>query len=112
MNLHTPSERHDKFSNYPLAPERKIVKGTVLSPYQRNILCEQFLNENKDLSDEELENMIDNYMSTEKLLLDLTPKTKYILHYRTLQLYLKLGMQSLNFVKTIGLHRILLSTQK
>ena len=105
VDLHTPSERHDKFSNYPLAPERKIVKGTVLSPYQRNILREQFLNENKDLSDEELENMIDNYMSTEKLILDLTPKKKYILHYRTLQLYLKLGMEMGKIHRVLEFHQ-------
>ena len=35
-----PEDKHDKFANYPLAPEQKHVRGNMLSPYQKNILRE------------------------------------------------------------------------
>ena len=66
----------------------------MLSPYQRNIIQEQFHADNDDqFTEEALEQKIDEYTSTEKLILDLKPKDKYIIHYRTLQLYIKLGME-------------------
>ena len=48
-----------------------------------------------------LEEKVNEYESTEKLFLDLLPKKKYIVHYRTLQLYVVLGLQIEHF------HRIL-----
>ena len=106
VDLHSPADVHDKFSNYPLAPEQKSTRGHMLSPYQKDILRKQFLAEDKSLSDEELEEKINGYVSAKKLILDLEPKKKYILHYRTLQLYLKLGM------KIKHIHQVLRFKQK
>ena len=106
VDLHAPSDIHEKCSNYPLAPEQKPTLGYMLSPYQRNILRTQFLAADDSLSEEELEEKINTYISTEKLILDLQPKTKYIVHYRTLQLYLKLGMEITH------IHRVLSFNQK
>ena len=69
----------------------------MLSPFQRNILRAQYEEENDGrrtkLTAQEIENKIDAYESTEKLIPNLLDKTKYILHYRNLQLYLSLGMR-------------------
>ena len=86
-----------KFSDSPLAPERKSVQRCDLSPYQRRLLKERFRRENvsqkKTQTDAELEEKVNSYSSTEKLIPDLKSKTKYIIHYRTLQLYLQLGLK-------------------
>ena len=86
-----PEDKHDKFANYPIAPERKQIHGHMLSEYQKSILREQFAVNH--LTDGEVEEKIQTYTSSEKLILDLKPKQKYIVHYKTLQLYVQLGMQ-------------------
>ena len=93
VDLEYPPTVHSKHWEYPLAPERRTVKGFELSPYQRNILRDQYLTENPKLSDAELYAKIDAYESAEKLVPNLHNKKNYILHYRNLQLYLKLGMR-------------------
>ena len=96
-----PEDKHEKFANYPLAPEQKPVCGNMLSPYQREILWTQFRADDDQLTEEALEQKIDEHTSTEKLILDLQPKEKYFLHYTTIQLYEKLGM------KITHIHRVL-----
>ena len=61
-----PKDKHDKFANYPLAPEQKPIHGHMLSPYQRNILREQLRAEddNQQLTEEALEQKINEYSSS------------------------------------------------
>ena len=72
-----PQELHDKHNSYPLAPENTQVPDEWLSLYQKSLARD--LNLGKD--------------RTKKLLLTFRDKKKYVLHYRHLQLYLKLGMK-------------------
>ena len=83
VDLEYPAELHESHNDYPLAPERLKVKKEWLSGYQTNLLED------------------DNILNTEKLVPNLMDKTKYVLHYRNLQLYLSLGM------KLKKIHRIL-----
>ena len=76
---------HECHNDYPLVPERAMVNIDMLSPY-----CEQLA------EDLHLETA-----SVSKLVPNLNDKTKYIVHYRNLKLYLSLGMK-LNRV-----HRVL-----
>ena len=77
VDLEYPQELHDRHNNYPLAPETTQVPGDWYSPYQQELARELGLTEDK----------------TEKLLLTLRDKEKYVIHYRNLQLYLSLGMR-------------------
>ena len=68
-----PSDKHDIFNDYPLAPEKIHVTQDMLSPFQQ-----QHFPTNK---------------STEKLVPHLGRLEKYVVHYRNLKLYLQLGLQ-------------------
>ena len=72
VDLDYPEHLHDMHNDYPLAPERKSIDDKMLSPY-----CQSF-------------SMCG--ASVEKLVPNLLPKTKYVLHYRNLKQYLSLGM--------------------
>ncbi|XP_065193177.1 uncharacterized protein LOC135824374 [Sycon ciliatum] len=75
-DLEVPSSLHYYFNDYPLAPEVMRTFSDKLSPYQQALV-------------EELKvSAVDGVKLTPSLL----PKSKYVLHYRTLQLYSRLGM--------------------
>ena len=76
VDLGYPQHLHNDHSDYPLAPEKLKIHPDMLSPYSQNLL-------------EELEL---SRRPVEKLVPNLLPKTKYFVHYRNLQLYLKLGL--------------------
>ncbi|XP_072022076.1 uncharacterized protein [Amphiura filiformis] len=88
VDLEYPPEIHDMHNDYPLAPEILEVQDEWLSPYQKKLLGNQKLTKIK------------------KLVPNLRNKTKYIVHYRNLQLYLSLGM------KLTYVHRVLQFDQK
>ena len=73
IDAYFPDHLHDKFNDYPLAPENIIIDDTFLSPYQSN-----FPDEHKK--------------PTKKLAPNLLPKKNYILHYRNLKFYKEQGM--------------------
>ena len=77
VDLEYPEELHDLHNGYSLAPERSKVPATWLSE------CQQKLAKELDIANDEVE----------KLLLILKDKKNYVLHYRNLQLYLKLGLK-------------------
>ena len=75
VDLEYPAYLHDAHNDYPLAPEK--IKPQQMSEYQRRLM-----------------NGLNLAMpGTEKLVLTLEDKEKYVTHYRNLQFYLRQGMR-------------------
>jgi len=77
VDLDYPSDLHDDDNEYPLAPERLVVKFQMISDKQISI------KRSYKTSDAD----------TVKLVPNLMHKRNYIVHYRLLQFYLKKGME-------------------
>ena len=77
VDLEYPDELHELHNDYPLAPEKFAVSSDMLSKY-----CKQIADKY------EIKNA-----HVKKLIPNLGNRTKYVLHYRNLQLYLSLEMK-------------------
>ena len=77
VDLEYPDELHELHNDYPLAPEKLAVSSDMLSKYCKNIADEYGI----------------KVGDVKKLIPNLGNKTKYVVHYRNLQLYLSLGMK-------------------
>ena len=77
VDLKYPNELHELYNEYPLAPEKLAVSNDMLSTYCKNIADEYDI----------------NVGDVKKSIFNLNNKTKYVFHYRNLQLYLSLGMK-------------------
>ena len=82
IDLKYPQLLHESHRDYPLAPTKEIVQKDWLSRYQTNI-SEQMKNN---------ENCGPTIGKVKKLLQTLHDKTHYIIHYKLLKLYVKLGL--------------------
>lgn len=82
VDLEVPAELHDKFNDYPLAPEALIPE---CSPTMEALRVQLGVPKG----------------NVKKLVPNLCSKEKYVLHYRNLKLYLSLGM------KLTKVHRVL-----
>ena len=91
VDLEYPQHLHDLHNLYPLAPEKLKVSKNMLSPYLKRLLEKH---------------KIKYTSSVTKLIPNLGNKHKYIVHYRTLQLYIKLGL------KVTKIHRVLSFKEK
>ena len=76
VDLDYPPELHKDHNDYPLAPEKLTVTNTMMSPYQQKLIEE-----------------LGTSFECEKLVPNLMDKSRYVLHYRNLQLYLSFGMK-------------------
>ena len=76
MDLDYPAALHKDHSGYPLAHEEKKIKKELISEHQKKLEDELQL----DLNEEKLERTLQD-------------KKNYVVHYRNLQLYLKLRMK-------------------
>ena len=77
VDLNYPSQLHTAHNDYPLAPEKLKVEKHWMSPYQHRLIDELGITS----------------FETEKLVPNLMDKSRYVLHYRNLQLYLSLGLK-------------------
>ena len=77
-DIEIPNELHDKFKDYPLAPEIKKIPEDMLSEYQK------YLNGKLNIKYDEKD---------KKLILDLLPKKNYKVYYKNLEYYLKLEIK-------------------
>ena len=77
VDLEYPYELHDLHNDYPLAPGKLTVSSDMLSKY-----CKQIADKYKV-----------KVGDVKKLIPNLGNKTKYVLHYKNLQLYLSLGIK-------------------
>ena len=85
VDLEYPDKLHELHNNYPLAPEKLVVSSDMLSEN-----CKKIADKNQI-----------KVGGVKKLIPNLGNRTKYVLHYRNLQLYLSLG------IKLTKIHRIL-----
>ena len=80
-DLVCPPEKHSDFASLPPLPYHKTITFNDLSPHSQKMF-------QKIKTKQELK----QYKS-KKLVTDVTDKIKYVLHYRTLQMYLKMGLK-------------------
>ena len=85
VDLECPDELYELHNDYPLTPEKLVVTNDMLSKYCKEIADEY------DIKIGDVKKLIPNSGN----------KTKYVFHYRNLQLYLFLG------VKLTKIHRVL-----
>ena len=76
-DLDYPDDLHELHNDYPLAPEKRAVSKDMLSAYCKKIA------DKYDIKVGDLKKLIPN----------LGNKTKHVVHYRNLQLYLSLGIK-------------------
>ena len=84
VNLEYPSELHKLHNDYPLAPERLEISPNMLSKYCCNIADKYEM----------------KIGGVNKLVPNLGNKSKYVVHYRNLQLYLLLGINHRKFIES------------
>ena len=77
VDLEYPDELHELHNDYPLAPEKLAVSSNMLSKYCKEIADKYGI----------------KVGDVKKLIPNLGNKTKYVLHYKNLHLYLSLGMK-------------------
>ena len=75
VDLEYPNELHEFHNDYPLAPKKLVVSNNMLSVYCKKIADEYAI----------------KVSNVKKLIPNLGNKTKYVIHYK--KLYLYLGMK-------------------
>ncbi|XP_035224366.1 uncharacterized protein LOC118197007 [Stegodyphus dumicola] len=85
VDLEYPRELHDDHSDYPLAPEQVVVTPDMWSPYTRDLATKFQIPPS----------------SSTKLVPNLRPKHRYVIHYRNLKQYVSLGLH------VTKIHRVL-----
>lgn len=80
---------HDFTNDLPLAPEKKEITNDMLSPYTKRLL----------------EHLKQRRVSSTKLIASVENKSRYILDYRALKLYMRLGLKLTKIHKILSFHQ-------
>jgi hypothetical protein len=88
-DLKYPQSLHDAHSDFPLAPHHAGIPKSCLSPFAKAILAKN-------------KGHIPPRATGAKLLCTLHDKHDYVLHYRTLQCYVSLGLQVVKIKKVLS----------
>ena len=72
VDLHYPTRLHNKHDDYPLAPESIVIDRSMYSPIQSTVFPES--------------------APQKKLTPNLLDRKRYLVHYKHLKLYVKLGL--------------------
>ena len=72
VDMHYPAKLHNQHDDYPLAPESLVIDREMYSPTQQSVFPES--------------------IPQKKLTPNLRDKTRYVVHYRNLKLYVQLGL--------------------
>ena len=91
VDLAYPDEFYELHNDYPLAPGKLAVTNNMLSKYCKKIA------DKYDIKVGDVKKLIPN----------LRNKTKYVLHYRNLQLYLFLGMKLIKIHIMLNLNSLI-----
>lgn len=86
VDLKYPEHLHLDHNSFPLAPQHLVVKHSMLSPYAQK--CHKLLNQGKNWTEKK-----QTSYEAKKLCGSFLPKFFYVIHYRTLATYIKLGLQ-------------------
>ena len=89
VDLEYPEELHDEHNDYPLAPERKIVKDSLLSPYCKELQTKLTIGSDK----------------VEKLVPNLLDKKGYVADIRNIEYYIVKGLKVTKVHKVITFHQ-------
>ena len=92
VDLKVPHELHDRFNDYPLAPEHMIVGPSDLSPYNKRVL--------KDAE------RLHGFRGEKKLVPNLRPKTQYVMHHEHLKFCIQQGL------RVVRVHRVMQFRQR
>ena len=108
VDLEYPIQLHTKHNDYPLAPELTYVKANSLSPYQVELYkrTHQALPKNANsLTNEQIDEYRKSHPSnpryeiSPKLIANLNDTEHYVLHMKSLEEYLKMGLVSNKFIE-------------
>ena len=83
LDLEYPENIHDKTQDFPLAPEPAVITEDMITPFMRQQwtrLCE-------------LREQPDSFTEMKKLLMTCRDKKEYVVHFKLLKFYLKMGMR-------------------
>ena len=85
VDLEYPDKLHELYNDYPFVPEKLAVSNNMMSTYCKKVA------DKYDIKVGDIKELIPN----------LDNNTKYVLHYRNLQLFLSLGMKLTNIHRAL-----------